>query len=75
MHYIVLTESVRDDEFSLSYLRRKEEKFIFPQIPEKYEVKKDDVVMKLPLPITHGGTVRILWQFVFSIAVDKYNIN
>ncbi|KAB0803174.1 hypothetical protein PPYR_00144 [Photinus pyralis] len=75
LHYVALVESVGENECSVSYLRRKGDKFIFPQIPEKYNVPKDDVVLKLPAPDFHGGTARVSQKFVFSIAFDKFNVN
>lgn len=75
LHYVALVESVIEDGFSVSYLRRKGETFIFPQIPEKYDVRKDDIVMKLPAPTTHGGTARVSQKLVFLVDIHKYNVN
>ncbi|KAL3267532.1 hypothetical protein HHI36_011654 [Cryptolaemus montrouzieri] len=38
LHYVALVENVEKDNFSVSYSRRKGQKFVFPTIPEHYIV-------------------------------------
>ncbi|KAL1489839.1 hypothetical protein ABEB36_013771 [Hypothenemus hampei] len=75
LHYVALVENIEQDEYDVSYLRRKGDKFIFPSIAEKYSVPKEDVIMKLSAPTFHGGTARISQQLVFAIEFQKFNLN
>lgn len=75
VHYVALVENVDENEFGVSYLRRKGDKFIFPQVPEKFDVLKEDVVMKLPVPTFYGGTARVSQQLVFAINFTKFNVS
>ncbi|CAH0555054.1 unnamed protein product [Brassicogethes aeneus] len=75
VHYVALVENVDENEFGVSYLRRKGDKFMFPQVPEKFDVPKEDIVMKLPVPTFHGGTPRVSQKLVFAINFAKFNVN
>lgn len=72
VHYVALVEKIVANEYSVSYLRRKVDKFIFPEVPEKYNVDKDDIVMKLPSPTFHAGTARISQKLSFPIDFEKF---
>ena len=59
-----------DDEVKCKFMRRIPSKkdfiFMFPDKEEIWEHEVDDVVMKLPSPISVGGTARSSKQFKFS---------
>lgn len=47
-----------DDEYTVSYLGKKEQKFVFPLVPDISTIMKSDIEMKLPEPSSTGGTLR-----------------
>lgn len=62
-----------DGEFEISYLRRKGNKFVFPDIPDISTVSEDDVVLHVPEPVNTGGTARMARSFKFEIDFCKYS--
>ena len=46
VYYVALVENITGRDYFVLYLRRKVNKFVFPEIPEKYSVNKDDIVIK-----------------------------
>lgn len=73
LHYAAFVENVEANEFAVSYLRRKGQHFVFPVVPEQYNVPREDIVMKLPPPTYHGGTARAAQKLLFSIDFQKFN--
>lgn len=65
----------------MNYLKRavtKQEdlfKFLMPDNPECSDVNIRDIILKLPKPIMHGGTVRTMSLMSFGIDFTPYNVS
>lgn len=75
VHYVALVENIKGSEYCVSYMRRQVNKFVFPTVPENYNVDKDDIVMKLPSPSCQGGTARMSQKLAFPIDFQKFSVN
>lgn len=64
----------QEEEFTVSYLRNKKNKFVFPLVPDISTVSKDDIELVLPDPSNTGGTIRMANSFSFHIDLSGYNI-
>lgn len=73
VHYMAtVKELLPNDEFRVSYLRRKGNRFVYPAVPEISNVVKEDIVLKLPPQASLAGTSRAADVFSFSIDFDRY---
>nr|WP_253308817.1 hypothetical protein [Rickettsia endosymbiont of Ceutorhynchus assimilis] len=73
VHYMaVVKDLLPNNEFCVSYLRRKGNKFVYPAVPEISNVEKQDIVLKLPTPAPLAGTSRAADVFAFPIDFERY---
>lgn len=66
-----------DEQITVQFLRRKPKsnQFVYPQVEDISTVVRSDVVMKLPKPISGGGTLRQTSSFFyFPLKFDSLNI-
>lgn len=72
VHYIGRVEKELEEEYELSFLRKKGNGFIFPTVPDISCVQKQDVVLKLPSPCKSGGSSRIFSVLYFDVDLNDY---
>lgn len=75
-YYVGQIENINTkfDEYSVNFLRKVGNKFLFPNVRDEATVTMDDIVIILPPPLNTGGTSRLQTTFRFSIDLSGYNI-
>lgn len=68
VHYVGKIVSVHEEGYDIKFLRRKRQsfEFIFPNVDDTASVEKNDIVKKLPAPMSSGGTERAERIYIFS---------
>lgn len=70
-HFIgQINEVMEDGEVSVKFLKKVNDSsyhFVFPEIDDVADVKKGDIVLKLPPPLDNAGTARVKAFFSFNI--------
>ena len=64
-----------DTLFEVKFLRREKPSafsFVFPQVEDISEVTLEQIVGKLPMPATQGGTARVARHFIFGVDFSNY---
>ena len=77
LYYVGKVQSSEfNDEVEVQFLRKKQGcwKFYFPDKRDVSIVEISDIVMKLPAPVSSGGTERIKSLFAFHINLSHYNV-
>lgn len=72
VHYVGRMEKEVDDEYEINFLRKKGTGFIFPTVPDITNIKKQDVVLKLPSPFKSGGSSRLFSILYFDIDLNNF---
>ena len=62
--------------YIVTFLRRKSLtwKFVFPEVIDEALVPQSDIVLKLPVPTTSGGTERAVKALVFDVCLGEYSV-
>ncbi|KAK4882362.1 hypothetical protein RN001_005681 [Aquatica leii] len=74
-YYVGQVVRSEDSEYFVNFLKRSSRgnKFVFPEIKDEDLISKDNIVAKLPLPFTTGGTERAAKQWSFDYDFSLYN--
>lgn len=73
-YYVGQIKEILQDECIINFLRKKNEKFLFPAVEDVASVSRDDLELVLPQPVKTGGTARTSSSFRFMINLDAYNV-
>lgn len=74
-HYVAKVLKINGGyDMDVTYYRRKGQKFHLPHVPDTSSLDRRDVVAKLPMPKTGGGTARAQRYLVFDVDFGNYKV-
>lgn len=74
-YYVGQVEKIEAEEYIVNYLKKiANEKFLFPEKRDEDLITKDNIVTRLPVPFTSGGTERASKIWCFKYDFSPYNI-
>lgn len=63
-------------DFHITYLKKGIKWiFTFPDDEDSDIIERDDIILKLPLPVVTGGTARTSKRFTFNVDLSNYNVS
>ena len=73
-HVLKINEGTK--EYNVKYLKKqmKTDTFVYLENSEIYSVLEQDIILKLPVPVPIGGTVRTKAQLSFNIDFSYYHL-
>lgn len=72
--YVGQVKEILEDEIVVLFLRRKNDKFVFPTVEDKASVDKSDITVILSDPLITGATARTNSAFKFNFDFSTYNV-
>ena len=74
VYYVGEIEEISGRVAKINYLRKSGRKFIFPECRDCAETDFQDIIMKLPAPVSVGGTGRTAKALVFGCDLAQFPI-
>lgn len=75
-HFVGQIEKIDKDEYTVNFMKKiPNNRFTFPEKRDEDVVSQKNIIQKLPMPFTSGGTERAAKQWLFDFDFGEFNMH